>query len=112
MRGERNAPRTQDTEWRQSFRFFKNLSSDSFDFNTLAVRAFELASDEMLSGCQVHRFLVLHKELDADDGELTRTRKVRRNIIAEKFAEDDPYAKAGLFESVSIRPWKKVLPRA
>ena len=41
----------------------------------------------MLSGCQVHRFLVLHKELDADDGELTRTRKVRRNIIAEKFGD-------------------------
>ena len=46
-----------------------------------------IAQDEMLSGCQIHRFLVLHKELDADDGELTRTRKVRRNIIAEKFAD-------------------------
>lgn len=46
-----------------------------------------LSTDEMLSGCQIHRFLVLHKELDADDGELTRTRKVRRNIIAEKFAD-------------------------
>ncbi|MDA3887932.1 MAG: long-chain fatty acid--CoA ligase [Allgaiera sp.] len=46
-----------------------------------------VAEDPMLSGCQVHRFLVLHKELDADDGELTRTRKVRRNTIAEKFAE-------------------------
>ncbi len=44
-----------------------------------------IAEDEMLSGCQVHRFVVLHKELDADDGELTRTRKVRRKIIAEKF---------------------------
>ncbi len=44
-----------------------------------------LATDEMLSGCQIHRFLVLHKELDADDGELTRTRKVRRKIIGEKF---------------------------
>lgn len=44
-----------------------------------------LASDAMLSGCQIHRFLVLHKELDADDGELTRTRKVRRKIIGEKF---------------------------
>ena len=41
----------------------------------------------MLAGCQVHRFLVLHKELDADDGELTRTRKVRRKIIGEKFAD-------------------------
>ncbi|PWE29916.1 long-chain fatty acid--CoA ligase [Maritimibacter sp. 55A14] len=46
-----------------------------------------VAEDPMLSGCQVHRFLVLHKELDADDGELTRTRKVRRAIIAEKFAD-------------------------
>ncbi len=44
-----------------------------------------VAEDEMLSGCQIHRFLVLHKELDADDGELTRTRKVRRKIIGEKF---------------------------
>ena len=46
-----------------------------------------LAADDMLSGCQIHRFLVLHKELDADDGELTRTRKVRRVPIAEKFAD-------------------------
>jgi long-chain acyl-CoA synthetase len=46
-----------------------------------------LAEDEMLSGCQVHRFVVLHKELDADDGELTRTRKVRRRIIEEKYAD-------------------------
>ena len=41
----------------------------------------------MLAGCQIHRFLVLHKELDADDGELTRTRKVRRNIIEDKFSD-------------------------
>ena len=46
-----------------------------------------VAQDEMLSGCQIHRFLVLHKELDADDGELTRTRKVRRSVIGEKFAD-------------------------
>lgn len=46
-----------------------------------------VAEDEMLSGCQVHRFLILHKELDADDGEMTRTRKVRRRIIEEKFAD-------------------------
>jgi long-chain acyl-CoA synthetase len=44
-----------------------------------------VAQDEMLSACQIHRFLVLHKELDADDGELTRTRKVRRKVIGEKF---------------------------
>ena len=46
-----------------------------------------LAADEMLSGCQVHRFLILHKELDADDGEMTRTRKVRRVIVADKFKD-------------------------
>ena len=46
-----------------------------------------IAQDEMLSGCQVHRFVVLHKELDADDGELTRTRKVRRRIIEEKYGD-------------------------
>lgn len=46
-----------------------------------------VAEDEFLSGCQVHRFLVLHKELDADDGEMTRTRKVRRRIIEEKFKD-------------------------
>lgn len=46
-----------------------------------------VARDPMLSGCQIHRFLVLHKELDPDDGEMTRTRKVRRNIIAEKYAD-------------------------
>jgi len=45
-----------------------------------------LAEDPMLSGCQITRFLVLNKELDADDGELTRTRKVRRRIISEKYA--------------------------
>ena len=46
-----------------------------------------VAEDEMLSGCQVHRFVVLHKELDADDGELTRTRKVRRRIIEDKYGD-------------------------
>jgi len=45
-----------------------------------------LAADPKLRGSQIHRFLVLHKELDADDGELTRTRKVRRGFIAEKYA--------------------------
>ena len=44
-----------------------------------------LAQDEMLSGCQIHRFMVLHKQLDADDGELTRTMKVRRPIITDRY---------------------------
>ena len=46
----------------------------------------QLAADPMLASSQVHRFLVLHKELDPDDDELTRTRKVRRGFIAEKYA--------------------------
>lgn len=46
-----------------------------------------VAEDDMLSGCQIHRFVVLHKQLDADDGELTRTQKVRRRIIEEKYAD-------------------------
>lgn len=45
----------------------------------------DLAADERLAGSQISRFLILHKELDADDGELTRTNKVRRGFIAEKY---------------------------
>ena len=45
----------------------------------------DLAQDEKLAGSQVSRFLILHKELDADDGELTRTRKVRRGFIGDKY---------------------------
>lgn len=45
----------------------------------------DLAADDKLAGGQIHRFIVLHKELDADDGELTRTRKVRRGYIGDKY---------------------------
>ena len=45
----------------------------------------DIAKDKMLSGCQIHRFVILHKELDADDGEITRTRKVRRAFVSEKY---------------------------
>ena len=45
----------------------------------------DLAQDEKLAGSQISRFLILHKELDADDGELTRTRKVRRGYIGERY---------------------------
>ncbi len=46
----------------------------------------DLAQDAELAASQIHRFLILHKELDPDDEELTRTRKVRRGFIAEKYA--------------------------
>jgi long-chain acyl-CoA synthetase len=45
----------------------------------------DLSVDALLAGSQISRFLVLHKELDADDGELTRTNKVRRGFIADKY---------------------------
>lgn len=45
----------------------------------------DLARDPRLGHSQIKRFLILHKELDADDGELTRTRKVRRKFISERY---------------------------
>jgi long-chain acyl-CoA synthetase len=47
----------------------------------------DLSGDRRLRGSQIRRFLILHKELDPDDGELTRTRKVRRGFIAERYTE-------------------------
>ncbi|MGE5651402.1 MAG: AMP-dependent synthetase/ligase [Bacillota bacterium] len=45
----------------------------------------DLAGEALMAGTQIHRFLVLHKELDPDDDELTRTRKVRRRFVADKY---------------------------
>ena len=45
----------------------------------------DLTRDSNLVSSQIRRFIVLHKELDADDGELTRTRKVRREFVGEKY---------------------------
>jgi long-chain acyl-CoA synthetase len=45
-----------------------------------------LLEDEVLKGAQIRKFLILHKELDPDDEEMTRTRKVRRGFIAQKYA--------------------------
>ena len=45
----------------------------------------DLSADPRLAGSQIKRFLVLHKELDADDGELTRTRKVRRGFVGDRY---------------------------
>jgi long-chain acyl-CoA synthetase len=50
-----------------------------------------LAKEPRVAGSQIKRFLILHKELEADDGELTRTQKVRRSFIAERYA---PFVKA------------------
>ena len=45
-----------------------------------------LLEDEVLKGARIRKFLILHKELDPDDEEITRTRKVRRGFIAQKYA--------------------------
>jgi long-chain acyl-CoA synthetase len=45
-----------------------------------------LAGEEVMGGAQIHRFLILHKELDPDDGELTRTQKLRRGHITDRYA--------------------------
>jgi long-chain acyl-CoA synthetase len=47
----------------------------------------DLVEDEQLRGAQIHKYLILHKELDPDDEEITRTRKIRRRFIAEKYAD-------------------------
>lgn len=44
-----------------------------------------LAAEPRMAEAQIKRFLILHKELDADDGEMTRTQKVRRGFIAERY---------------------------
>jgi long-chain acyl-CoA synthetase len=46
----------------------------------------DLAGEQELAGSQIHRFLIMHKQLEADDGELTRTAKVRRGHVGEKYA--------------------------
>jgi long-chain acyl-CoA synthetase len=46
-----------------------------------------LGHDEALRGARIRRFLILSKELDADDGEITRTRKIRRSVIAERYGD-------------------------
>ncbi len=45
-----------------------------------------LSEEPVMAGAQIRRFLILPKELDADDGELTRTQKVRRAFIADRYA--------------------------
>ena len=70
---------------------YQELAGHPRVYETIARHVAEVnasvAQDAVLSGCQIHRFCILHKELDADDGEMTRTRKVRRNVIENKYAD-------------------------
>jgi long-chain acyl-CoA synthetase len=69
---------------------YQELAGHPLIYDMLAQHVAEvnraLAKEEAMAGAQVRRFLVLHKELDADDGEVTRTQKVRRSFIAERYA--------------------------
>jgi long-chain acyl-CoA synthetase len=69
---------------------YQELAAHPLVYDMLAQHVDEvnrsLAGEKALAGAQIRRFLVLHKELDADDGEITRTQKVRRSFIAERYA--------------------------
>ena len=74
-----------------SYASYQELAGNSEVYNMISDHIREvnesLSTDKNLSGCQIKRFLVLHKELDPDDGEITRTRKVRRNLVSEKYTD-------------------------
>ena len=68
---------------------YQELASHPLVYDMIAQHVEEanrsLVADKVMAGAQIKRFLILHKELDADDGELTRTRKVRRRFIHERY---------------------------
>lgn len=70
---------------------YQELASHPRVYEIIAAHVAEtnrrLAAEPLMAASQIRRFLVLHKELDADDGELTRTQKVRRSFIAERYGE-------------------------
>ena len=69
---------------------YQELASHPLVYDMIAAHVAEvnrsLAAEKAMAGAQIKRFLILHKELDADDGELTRTQKVRRGFIADRYA--------------------------
>jgi long-chain acyl-CoA synthetase len=74
-----------------SYASYQDLASHPLVYDMIASHVndtnLKLSKEPMMAGAQVRRFLVLHKELDADDGELTRTQKVRRSFIADRYGE-------------------------
>src|SRR5262249_4014166 len=69
---------------------YQELAAHPRVYDMLATHVAEvnrsLVEEKVMAGAQIRRFLILHKELDADDGELTRTQKVRRGFISERYA--------------------------
>ena len=72
-----------------SYASYQELAGHPLVYDMLAQNVAEvnksLAADKVMAGAQIKRFLVLHKELDADDGEVTRTQKVRRGFVADRY---------------------------
>jgi long-chain acyl-CoA synthetase len=68
---------------------YQELAADPRVYDMIAQHIDEvnrsLAEEELVAGAQIKRFLVLHKELDPDDGELTRTQKLRRGHIVDRY---------------------------
>jgi long-chain acyl-CoA synthetase len=75
----RNIPYTSYTDLAQKAEVYELIYPEIVRVNK------SLSEDELLRGAQIRRYLILHKELDADDQEMTRTRKLRRRFIAEKY---------------------------
>jgi long-chain acyl-CoA synthetase len=76
-----------------------------------------LAAEDVMAGAQIKRFLILHKELDADDGEMTRTQKVRRGFVAERYeplitALYDGSSEADIATEVTFEDGRKGMMRA
>ncbi|OKH87891.1 long-chain fatty acid--CoA ligase [Thalassospira sp. TSL5-1] len=69
-----------------SFTNYTNLSAQSQVYDMIADEVRQV-NETLPEAQRIRRFLLLYKELDADDGELTRTRKVRRGVVAEKYAD-------------------------
>lgn len=76
----RNIPYTSYTDLSQKPEVYDLISQEVIRVNR------SLGDEELLRGAQIRKYLILHKELDPDDQEMTRTRKVRRRFIAEKYA--------------------------
>ena len=74
-----------------SFASYQELAGHPLVYDIIAGHVGEtnrkLAQEPVMAGSQIRRFLILHKELDADDGELTRTMKVRRSFVAQRYAD-------------------------
>ncbi len=89
-----NIDQTSVSSWAErnnvSYASYQELAAHAQVYDMVAKRLDavnrSLAEEPQMAASQIKRFLILHKELDADDGEMTRTQKVRRSTVAERYA--------------------------